>query len=269
MPAKRADVLTDALDRLYAAPLERFVALRKELAGELRASGDVAAATEMAAAPKPTRTAWALGQVARQHPERLRAMLEARDAGAALQKHGDAEQLRASHRAYRARVAEVLAAAREVLAADGGEASADQLRRMGETLQAASAPGSDARALLVAGRLARDVGVEDPFAGMEPGPARPRREAAPAPPTDRTRAEAARAQRAHEQQQAKEAAAAEAARQRIMELEASLRDKRTAARRAELAALRAQAEAERARRAADEAEAHVKRAREALRETKR
>ena len=51
------DALSLSLDRLYAVPLEEFLALRKQLAGELRSSGDITASKAIAAAPKPTRTA--------------------------------------------------------------------------------------------------------------------------------------------------------------------------------------------------------------------
>jgi len=73
------DLLSLSLERLYAVPLEEFLALRKQLAGELRSSGDIAASRAIAAAPKPTRTAWALNQVSRRQPELPTALLRARD----------------------------------------------------------------------------------------------------------------------------------------------------------------------------------------------
>ncbi|HEU5470580.1 MAG TPA: hypothetical protein VFV67_08000 [Actinophytocola sp.] len=57
--------LADAVQELYAAPREEFIALRKELAGRARAAGDVAAATEIAKLTKPSTAAWVANQLAR------------------------------------------------------------------------------------------------------------------------------------------------------------------------------------------------------------
>src|SRR3984957_9225521 len=164
MAARRDEAVAQALDRLYAAPLDAFIALRRELAASLRVKGDAEAATasrEVAAATKPSRTAWALNQVAHQRPELVRAMLEARDAAASTQKRGEGDSIRVAVREYRSRMTEVTHAARDVLAAAGFGVTASQLRRMGETLAAASVEGSEARAQLAAGRLTVDVGLED------------------------------------------------------------------------------------------------------------
>ena len=181
MAARRADAVSGALDRLYAGPLGAFVALRRELVTELRTAGDAAGARLVGAAPKPTGTAWALDQVAHHRPELVRAMLGARGVAVSAQKRGEASALRAAIRESRARTAEVLHAAREALAAEGFAATPAQVRRMGETLAAASVEGSEARRLFAEGRLTRDLGQEDPFAGLEAGPVRPQKEAAPAP----------------------------------------------------------------------------------------
>jgi hypothetical protein len=262
MPTERSDPLTDALDRLYGEPLETFLAKRKELATALRAAGHAEAARAVAAAPKPTRTAWALDQVARREPEAVRAMLAARDAAAEAPGRGDADTLRAALRDYRARVGDVLQRAREVLSAAGFDASAIQLRRMGETLQAASAAGSEARARLQAGTLAHDVGVEDPFAGLDAGApsarqAEPARDAEPARKAEGARkADAAREARAREEERARRQAAIEAAKvaqRKVDALDAEAREAHAAARAAEAAAARAQKEAERAQRDAERA----------------
>lgn len=283
MPREPADPVADALARLYAEPLESFLAKRKELAAGLRAAGDAEAARAVAAAPKPTRTAWALDQVARREPTAVRAMLEARDAAAAAPGRGDADALRGALREFRGRVGEVLDLARDVLAAAGFEANATQLRRMGETLQAASVPGSEARARLQAGTLAHDVPVEDPFGGLEAAvpPARtPASAHARARPDTRAREperahERERAQEREREERARRQAAIESAQQRVTALDAEAREAREAARAADTAAFhadkevvraqrdaeRARKDAERARQAADEAESRVARAR--------
>jgi hypothetical protein len=269
MPSSRADAIPDALDRLHAAPLEGFVALRKELAAERKAAGDLEGAKAIAAAQKPSRTAWALDQVALENPKVLRAMFEAREAAAKAQKAGGADEVRAAVKEYRARVADVLAAAREALAADGSEASADQVRRMSETLQVAAVEDSETRQLLMAGRLVKDADQEDPFAGMEAGPARarPAKEVPPAKHAARNDEDRARAR----EDAKREAARAEskrredAAKEKVDALAGELREAQAEARKLETAAVRAQADADRARRAADAVEERLKKAREELR----
>ncbi len=262
MAAKRADALSEALDRLYAAPFEAFLELRKELAATLRAAGNAEAAREVTAAAKPTRTAWALDQIAHHRRELVEAMLGARDAAVSVQKKGDATAIRAAIAESRARTADVLHAARDLLVAAGFAVPVVQLRRMGETLAAASLDGSEARRLFAEGRLTRDLGQEDPFAGLEAGPVRPRKEAAPA--RDEAKSAAAAAAAAAKEKAAHEAAR-EAARERVDALEAEVREARVEARKLEMAAVRAQAEADRARRAVGEVEARLESARSALR----
>ena len=135
MAEQRRDGAAGALVELYGVPLDAFLGRRKELAAQLRAAGDAAGAKAVAAAAKPTRTAWALGLVARRRPELVKALVDARDAAAEVQGGGQADALRATQKAYRDRVAEVLAAAKAILDEAGLEANAIQVRRMGETLQ--------------------------------------------------------------------------------------------------------------------------------------
>jgi hypothetical protein len=261
---------SDAIDRLYAAPLEGFVPLRTALANELRAS-DPAAARLVAGAPKPTRTAWALNQVARREPSLLSALFESRDEAAKAQKRGDAARMLEASRLYRDALNAVVHAARAVLSSAGVEMSTAQARRMAETLQAMAAEPGSHRAQLVAGRLVRDVPIEDPFAGLEPGP---RTAKTPVAQTDRGGEDAIRKAHANEQRrraeeearaQRKAQAELEAARSRVAALEEEAREARAAARQAENEAARAQAAAERARAKASDVEDRLRRAKEALR----
>jgi hypothetical protein len=264
--ATATDPLSGALDRLYGAPLAQFVALRRELSNALRAAGELPASRLVATAGKPTRTSWALNQVARRHPELLHALFEARDAAAPAQTQGDADQVRAAARGYRERVVSVVQAARDALREVGVGMNAAQSRRVGESLQAAAAGGDDARARLLAGRLAQDVDVEDPFAGLEfdagrVGPPRAPQRA----DQDGSRAREAREQAARErkieEERAQQRQAIESARQRVAALEEKAREARGLARDAEVAARRAQSSADRARQAAVEAESRLERAR--------
>ena len=276
-----------ALDRLYAAPFDDFVPTRREMVAALRAGGDVAGARAVAAAAKPSRTAWALNQVARRRPELLAAALEARAKAAAAQTSGDA--LRASARAYRDCLAALVQAASDVLSAGGAELTASQGRRISATVQAiAGADDAGAREALLAGRLVADVDVDDPFAGLEAAPVRERsethspREAAPPPARhgvkrlhedastlekarEREKQARERERLAREREQERQAAELEKARAKVAALEDEAREARVAAREAEVAAGRARAEAERLRRAVEAVEKRLSDAKGELR----
>jgi len=242
------DPLSSSLDHLYAVPLEEFLALRKQLAAELRSSGEVAASKAIAAAPKPTRTAWALNQVSRRQPELPRALLRARDLAFAPAS-GDADGVRQASRDYRERLADIVRAARQLLADGGMELNAIQARRMTETLQAACSEEGEARAQLLSGTLARDLEADDPLALLAASGASPARQG-PDP-------EVARRQEEERLQRELRSQAVAAARATVAELEGVAREA--------LARLRtAQTEAERARRATDEADARLAEAREKL-----
>ncbi len=242
------DPLAPSLERLYAVPLEEFLALRKQLAAELRASGDVAASKAIAAAPKPTRTAWALNQVSRRQPELPRALLRARDLAFAPAS-GEADGVRQASRDYRERLGDIVRAARQLLSEGGTELNANQARRMTETLQAACSEEGEARTQLLGGTLARDLEADDPLAMLAASGAGPTRRGRD--PAVARRQEEERQQREHRTQ------AVAAARAKVAELEGLAREA--------LARLRtAQTEAERARRATDEADARLAEAREKL-----
>jgi hypothetical protein len=171
--------VNEAIDALYAAPFDGFVALRSELAARLRAAGDLTGAKTIGKAIKPSRTAWALNHVARGQPALVAAVALARDAATAAQKSGDAHEIRDKTRRYRDSVAEAVRAVRTILDGDGVSLSAAQARRVGETLQALAADDAG-RETLTAGRLTHDVEVDDPFAGLDVGT--PVRHARPDPP---------------------------------------------------------------------------------------
>jgi len=238
--------LAEALDRLYTAPLDRFVAVRRELVASLRAAGEAAAVQVVASATRPTRTAWALNQVAHRRPELLRALFDARDRATKAQKQGDAEKIRGSVQEYRDRLAAAVDGAREVATVSGFSFNAGQARRIAETLQATSAARSQAQASLLAGRLTRDVEVDDPFAGLESGSTR-------------------HGEKKHGQELRERARAMQqAAQDRVASLEQKAVEARAAARHAGALARRASSDAERANRDAEEAEKRLDEAREAL-----
>jgi hypothetical protein len=251
---------SEALDRLYAAPLERFVALRRELAADLRARGDARGSSEVAAAKKPSRTAWAINQLARHQRERLQAASDAYAAAARAQSEGEAEAMRSTARAFRDCLAEVVRAGAAILTESGARLGATQARQLSETVRAAVAGGPESLSRLMSGQLSEGLDDDDPFAGVGESPAGRSKKA----PVDASKEELRRAAAAEKElkERAARERAVEEARQRVQALEEQARAARTAARQAEVALARAQAEADRCRREVNAVEERLAAARQ-------
>jgi len=229
---------------LYGRHPAEFTAARGELVRHLRAAGEREREAGVAALRRPTVSAWALGQVARNAPDLITGLLRSgvalRDAVARAM-GGDASSLRAAEAAERAAVDAVVAKA-----ATEGRAARVPLndahrRRIAATLRAAVLDDKVAAALL-AGTLDRDH--EAAPLGFDAGAAVPSI-ARPAPrPREHVTAEA-RARRA--------------------ELDRLRKDADRLARRAE----RLQGEAEEAGRRVAELRARAKDAAQAAREARR
>jgi hypothetical protein len=172
---------------LYGLPLEEFTRARDELARELRKAGNREAADEVKALRKPSVSAWAVNQLARRHPQELKALVQAGDALRKAQRaavsRGDAAGLRDAQRSHRERLDELLATARHDLGTGG-----QTLQRVAQTLRAASVEKEASKAL-AAGTLTEDVS-QSGFGGMlvaVPGGKAPARRA-PAKPKARQKA---------------------------------------------------------------------------------
>jgi hypothetical protein len=131
--------LDEALDELYGAPLDAFVAERKRLAKELPADerGDFTALR------KPSIAAWTLNQLARQHRRDVDLLL---DAGHRMRQAGLDKAA-----VDRARASESDAIKRLMRAAEQLGASAQALTKVNESLRAA-AVSEEGRELLARGR---------------------------------------------------------------------------------------------------------------------
>ena len=257
--------LEGPLNELYAAPFDRFVSLRKDLAARLRAEGDTEAARRLGTMNKPTRTAWAINQVARSHPELVDAIVESwKTAADAHNQNADA--IRDGARGFREAIGEAVRAARALLAADGVSLSSAQARRMGETLQALAANEAE-REKLKAGRLTQDMTVDDPFGGLNPSRGgrhpKPLKPAGGQSPSRHAEEQAARKAEADHIRQQKQRAIDEA-RARVTSLERSVAEARKAAADAERVRKQAETEAARATRAVATVEEDLARAREHL-----
>jgi len=196
--------LDDALDELYGAPLEDFVAERKRLAKKL--DGDDAKA--LAAARKPNVAAWALNQLARRERRDVDLLL---DAGHRL-RQAQAGVLRGAEKAAfeDARGKEIdalkrLTKASERLLRDArGSASASALAQINEGLRSAAIT-EEGRELLARGRFVAPPQATgfDAFAGIDvpKGAPKARTRAAATKTSASARREAAAALRELQQQQ--------------------------------------------------------------------
>jgi hypothetical protein len=220
---------------LYGLPIDEFTKTRDELAKELRKKGKKEAADEVKALRKPSVSAWVINQLARRHPQEMKALVKAGDDLRKAQRGAvggrDPEQLREATRSHRDRLDDLTSLARHELDAGG-----QTLQRVAQTLRAASIDKQASKALL-AGTLATDVEQagfgpllsEVPLpAGRRPRPAKPKPRKAP----DRSREQAAKLRR---------------------QLQEARKEAREERRRADAAAR----EAERAKKNAEKAEAQV------------
>ena len=200
--------LDDMLEQLYAADPSDFIALRKQLQGELRAAGLKPEAALLAKARRPTTAMWAVNQLVRRQPELVASLLERSEALRDAQTQalrGERDTMREAMRAHRAAVDAALEAALGILGARANDGFRDEIAMI---LRAASAQPEIGRELQL-GRLVRtddstpgfpDLGDVEP--APLPAPAEPRREpakkpaaAAPKPNADAA-ADAERARRA-------------------------------------------------------------------------
>ena len=144
------------LDRLYAAPLDEFVAERDALAKRLRSDGDRESADRVKALRKPSAAVWAVNQLARKEGKDYRGLLEAGDKLRKAQEQvlgGESpEKLQETAAAERELVDRLTEKGRALLD-DGGHKPTDaMLRRVSGTLHAA-ATRPDLREAAESGRL--------------------------------------------------------------------------------------------------------------------
>jgi len=183
--------LAAGIDRLYALPLEEFIAARNELARDLRKDGEADAAAEVAALKKPTLVAWAVNQLAHTRRREVDLLLDAGkrlvDAQQASIAKGNRTELDTAQTSLRNAVRGLTEAAAGIL---GKRSSASTLAKVAETLRSA-ATGAEGRELLARGRLVEDLSETgwDIVATLTPAPAG--RKKGPSQAGARTESEAA------------------------------------------------------------------------------
>ena len=148
------------VDRLYSVPREEFTRERNTLVSELRKAGRKDEAEEVRALKKPSVSAWAVNQLARQHPQEVVALVKAGDALRKAQRDVLAGKkgadVREASRAQHEHADRLVDAARRILETAGAPATQSTAQRISGTLRAASSDPAAAK-LLRKGRLSEDV----------------------------------------------------------------------------------------------------------------
>jgi hypothetical protein len=172
--------LDEATDELYAADLDSFVAERKRLASELKASGDDEAAAQLAKLKKPTVAAWALNQLARRRRRDVDLLLDAghrlRQAQEGVVGGAERASFEKAQKAQRDALRRLIQQASQLV----GGASPAVRSQISGSLRAA-AVSEEGRELLARGRFTAPLAAEgfDVFAAFPPSSGeRPRKRAA-------------------------------------------------------------------------------------------
>jgi hypothetical protein len=155
----------DPAEPLYLVPPAGFVAARNALVSELKKAGKKAEAAAVKALTKPSLPAFALNQVARQHPEAIAAVLASTDEIARAQSGGVGNEI--ARKAYQAALAHqrealdrVRALAAEALGGAGLEPGRSVLDRVESDLRFAVLD-DELRQQVVTGRLMTDPEAPD------------------------------------------------------------------------------------------------------------
>ena len=152
-----------ALQQLYQVAPEGFTAARNQLAKELAAAGSSDLAQKVRSRSKPTLATWALNQVGRESSEELDALFEAGDrirqaqAVALRGNRQGADQLRVAMQEEQKLIALLMGRAAEAMRKLGHAASPAALGRIEGTLRALALTPGEARQLLKAGILDKEL----------------------------------------------------------------------------------------------------------------
>ena len=145
--------MADDLDSLFAAPPTKFIEERKRIVAALKGAGRKDEAKAIEKIPRPSIPVWTVNQIARRDPELVRRLVAITDRlkiAAGPEYGAAAAELRQTLDDLRGEAAAVLAAAGHE---DGGP---HLIQRVIANARAA-AGGTETRAALEQGRLARDV----------------------------------------------------------------------------------------------------------------
>jgi hypothetical protein len=228
--------LEQALDELYAAAPEEFVAERKRLAKELKADGHDADADHLSRLRKPVVAAWALNRLARDHRRDIDLLLDTghrlRQAQAGVLRGDAREAFEQAQRTERDAIGRLVREAERLLAERGG-ASASVLEQISASLHAA-AVSDKGREILAAGQFTQPLELAgfDAVAGLAPPP--PKQPAKPKPSRSAEELKHARAELAGARKRFREAErTAHEARKLVAQADADVAEAAEAVRNAE------------------------------------
>ena len=142
------------VDGLFELPLAEFTSYRNELAARAAASGDKAEARAIKSLRKPSVVAWTLNQLSRRNQETVNRLVATYGGGGSTM---SAEDVRSATEARRQLVAELVDAAKDLLAESGMTSSQATLQKVSQALYTGG-DGED-RELLLQGRLVTEPGV--------------------------------------------------------------------------------------------------------------
>jgi hypothetical protein len=168
--------LDEALDQLYDAAPEEFVAVRTRLAKELKAEGHRDHADEVGKVRKPIVAAWALNRLARDQRRDIDLLLDSghrlRSAQAGVLRGEARELFEQAQRTEREAIGRLVRAAEQLLTERGGSSPAVR-EQIAVSLHAA-AISEQGRALLAAGRFTQPLTVEgfEALAGLAAPPSK-------------------------------------------------------------------------------------------------
>jgi hypothetical protein len=172
------------LDNLYAALPADFTRARNDLAQRLKQAGQIEDAARVKQLRKPTVALWAVNQLARRHPDDVRALLDAGERLRVAQQaalRGESQELRAAAAEERKILHGLTQQSAELLRETGHSADT---KSIADTLRTAAVDESG-RELLERGRLSEELEASGfgSFAGMEiPSSSKPE-EKGPKPPS--------------------------------------------------------------------------------------
>jgi hypothetical protein len=165
-----ADLLDEAAAELYTADPDGFIERRRELAGRAREAGQAAAARQIAALRKPTRSAWVVNRLTRSDPD---ALTQLTDLGRDLRAAERAKDGAAMRDLAQRRRQLITALVRQALTAAGQPAASAAMREELTGTFAAAIADPEVAGQLQQGTLVRAVfraafGSEQPVLAVVP-----------------------------------------------------------------------------------------------------
>jgi chromosome segregation ATPase len=215
------NLVDEAAAELYAADPDAFMDRRRELTAAARKQSDAAAAKEIAALRKPTRSAWTLNALARAEPGMIDKLAELGDQLRGAEQRLDGAAMRSLSQQRRELVDE---ATRRAFATTSQDAPSAAMREEVNATLLAAVANPDVADQLAAGRLTR-AAQWDGFgfgAGPVAAPARPGLTVVPPPkPTPPKPREPTAAQRLQRERVAAAEKEVAAARRQLVKAEAA------------------------------------------------